>query len=302
MPRFSPVLCTLLLSLCSVALWAQEIRPQGPPPPRLIWGLEQQVRYFAETEVDDDFSGDVASLTGTTTVSLTKFSTRTRASLSLSYGLHHYDWTGPTPLEEAQTLRIGVTGSHRFQGTDWGLFGVAGLSFSGEFEDNAWWDGRSFLVGFGPTYWMSQDLRISLGLMAVDSPERDVRFFPILRVVWQIDDRWALETGRGITVAYQLDDAGAWTASAGLEIEAHALRTRDQRLPGDARQTGPVLEDTAVILQAGLEYRPQDAFFVRGGLGAAVWRKFRLRENETDRLEGEADPTLALTLAAGVRF
>ncbi|MGF1450483.1 MAG: hypothetical protein ACFB21_00235 [Opitutales bacterium] len=295
----------LLFALAAAALGmpsatlASAIRPAPPQPPALIFGLDQSFDYAMQADTDD-FGGDLATYGSETTLSLTKLYTRTRANVALGYGIGVYDFDTTGPLDEYHNVSLRVDGNHRFAQTKWGAFGVAGLRFSGSFEGSALWEGRTGLIGFGPSYSFSRRLTVALGLSALDSPERDVRFFPLVFVDWQISDDWRLEVLQGVELSYALDED--WVAFLKIGVDQQSIRLGTQAVPGTPVSAEPVLEDFAVNLGSGVEYRPIDAVFVRGALGANVYRELTLREQERDRVEDTLGPALTVEISAGVRF
>jgi hypothetical protein len=99
--------------------------------------------------------------------------------------------------------------------------------------------------------------------------EDDPRVLPIIALNWQIDDRWALRTLRGVTVSYDVSGDKTFVADLGLNYQRREYRT------------GPdtSLTDNGWALELGGTYRFSEAFALRGAVGALAGRNFQEWDN-----------------------
>lgn len=268
--------------------------------PKEQWQLSQQLEYMLPAELDGVLNGDVSHWTSQTRLGYRKAFDNTRASFSVGYGYRGFDWDNFAPLEHVQRLDVGLQVAHQFSASDWGGFAMARLEFAGEADDGALWDGRSMMFGFGPTYQFSRDLTFGGGLIALDSPEREVRFFPIIRVDWRINDHWRLETAQGATLTYDFDADGEWVADVSAEYQSDSFRARDLTIGG--RTVKPIVEEDAIRLEAGLRHAFNDVFQVRAYTMVVPWREYTLRSAERDLSETDVNPALGFGLEGSLRF
>lgn len=184
-----------------------------------------------------------------------RWSARTGVSLSFSYSLDDYSFSGDepgsfaamSPWDAVHTysvsipMRMGVTDT-------WTAFVIPSIRSTGEasadFDDTLT---GGAIAGF--SYRFGDSLTIGPGVGVLSQLEESVSVFPFLVIDWKITDRISLETGRGLaatqgpglTLTYRADEY--WSFGVGGRYEK--LRFR---LDKDGDIAGGIGEETSVPL------------------------------------------------------
>ena len=151
---------------------------------------------------------------------------------------------------------------------NWGYFvyGAVGLSSS---THVGFGTGLTGMGGGGAQYVWSKDLSLGIGALVATQMEDDPRVLPIIALNWQINERWALRTLRGVTVSYDVTGDKKFVADLGV-----SMMRREYRIDPDVAMT-----DNGWGLELGGTYRFSEAFALRGAVGALVGRNIQAWDN-----------------------
>jgi hypothetical protein len=153
-------------------------------------------------------------------------------------------------------------------------------------------DSRTFGL-FGAVFWrINEDLSIGPGLAAFSRLEGSTKFFPILAIDWNINDRWNLSTGRGLassqgpglTLNYKLNET--WSLGVAGRYEDLEFRLDDEGVAA-----GGVGRDQSIPLVFMAEMKPDSNMNFSVFAGLEFGGKLKLR-NALDILveESKYDP------------
>jgi hypothetical protein len=146
------------------------------------------------------------------------WSARDSVGMSIGGGKSNYDFNelssfgGGQPWDTIEDFRVSFNGRFGF-GETGSVFIIPTLRFNGE-KGASKSDSRTWGL-FGAVTWrLNENLTIGPGFGVFEKLEDGTRFFPILAIDWDINDRWNLSTGRGLassqgpglTLSYKLNE------------------------------------------------------------------------------------------------
>lgn len=119
---------------------------------------------------------------------------------------------GGDPWDSVEESRVSVTWRFGF-GEKGSFILVPTARFNSE-KDAGSGDSSTYGVYAAAVWQVNPDLAIGPGIGVFSRLENDTRFFPILAIEWDINDRWFLSTGRGLaatqgpglTLGYKLNE------------------------------------------------------------------------------------------------
>lgn len=177
----------------------------------------------------------------------------------LGYEWIEADWEGPLfpdtegPLyEEVETLSGSVMWTG-FRGEQWSYSLLAGLESSrvsdGRWEQADFSDALAYTFGASLNNQVNPSLLVGFGVRYNDGLAGiDDEWFPIIRVFWEIDEEWTLQTRNGVVLTWEplaTEMKDTWTFSA-------LWRSRTWHL-GEAGPLEMGYEDEGIAL--GIAYR-----------------------------------------------
>ena len=163
---------------------------------------------------------------------------RTSIGASIGGGRSIYDFSedstfgGGEPWGTVEDSRLSLTGRFGF-GEKGAVFIIPTLRLNGE-KGASNSDSRTWGL-FGAVAWrLNQDLTIGPGIGVFSRLEDGTKFFPILAIDWNINDRWNLSTGRGLassqgpglTLSYKLNED--WSFGLAGRYEDFEFRLDDE--------------------------------------------------------------------------
>jgi hypothetical protein len=170
---------------------------------------------------------------------------------------------------------------------DWSMMIIGDFALAGEwdadFEDKLVYGGGLLLNNQ-----ISEELTLGFGARVYSQIEDSVQVIPMFNIEWQIDERWLLAVGRGLTLSYAFDEKQDWTIDFNAAYESRRFRLDDDHA---GRLRDGVIEDERVPLTVGLTYEPHRGIQARLFAGAVVWQQI-LADTEAGHEidEIEADP------------
>jgi hypothetical protein len=236
------------------------------------------------------------------------FSRELSTIVSVSYGFDPYDFSddvrigGVAPWTEVHTLRISAP---IFWQMKPGLQMLAVPIFRLQAEaPEEWADSYSGGGILAFSYKFSDDLRIGPGIGVVSEIERRPTIFPVLLVDWQISDRFALTTGRGLGASVGPGIQGVysitkmWNLTLGFRFE----RTRFRLSPQPGQDLGGIGEDESLPVFATLRVGPPYAFLAVI-TGAEFRGRLRIEDQNGGRIaEAEYKPSPFIGFAGQIFF
>ena len=262
------VVFSLALLLLATASFAREgekpadgAPPPGPPAssgPLTFVKLEGGAVHQVATDLEKDGDFGVSRFFVQPGLDVF-FSRELQTSFALGYGLDRYDFDGRKglaalePWEDVDSLRLSALARYSLDEA-WTLFGVPVLSFAAE-RGARLTDGTT--VGFyGGASWKSTDgLTIGPGFGVFTEIEDSAVFFPFLLIDWQISERLAVRTGRGLAATRGPGLVLAWEFADRWAIEAGGRWEQLRfRLDDDGAAPDGVGEEESIPLFAALTY------------------------------------------------
>ncbi len=228
-------------------------------------------------------------------------------SYSLDFQIEHssYDFSAASslapgtsdPLDDALTLNL--TPSFRYViNESWAIRAGAGLLFSGEPDSDVGDSIRGSLFG-GVEHRISDQLTVSLLLVAWTRLEDDASVFPIIAVRWQINDLMRLQT-RGIGAEFISDMGNGWSLGARA-----AWEYREFRLSDDSSAPIPegILRDSGVIVSLELAWKPTKDIVLAIEGGGVFDQQLEFENSSGSTIsDTEADPALFIGFRASIAF
>lgn len=136
-------------------------------------------------------------------------------------------------------------------------------------------------VVLGAGYRRSTDLRVLFGVKLGTRLDRSGLYpLPILRVGWQIDDRWRFDFNNGdFQLEHELSEHWGISASAAFQTDRFRLADRDD---GPAGVGEGSLAHWRVPVTLGVEWRPSARWSVRVSGGAIAWQHLDVNDEDAD--------------------
>lgn len=166
------------------------------------------------------------------------WSRRDSVGLSVGGGKSNYEFNelsefgGGQPWESIEDFRVALNGRFGFGDTG-SIFIIPTLRYNGE-KGASKSDSRTWGLLSAITWRLNENLTIGPGFGVFGKLEDGTRFFPILAIDWNINDRWNLSTGRGLaasrgpglTLSYKLNDD--WSLGLAGRYEDQEFRLDDK--------------------------------------------------------------------------
>ncbi|MFQ5507165.1 MAG: hypothetical protein ACE5F1_20535 [Planctomycetota bacterium] len=262
------------------------------------WSLELGQSFTSEADLDHTsgrFSMGQSRMSAELGLELRL---KERLELGLSHEFRDYDFSANTGLpgggsfDDAHRSRLSL-GYQRVLDDDWAIFGHAslGLQFEGGADS-----GDAVVVGgvFGARYAIRSGLGLGLALFGVSRLEDDPWIFPIPILDWRVTRDLKVTTSRGITVEYELTDAGDLVLETELLFDFFRFRLRD-----DSPVRAGVVEHQRLPWTLRLGYEPSPSVEVGVFLGLVLWQEIEI-DDASGRKLGECSAGPAATLGFSV--
>ena len=291
---------------------AQPDTPVEPPPRRgPPLGLNFRVRGGATYQFPTKLKGGGRFDTSRTVLDVGArygFTEDFSTIVSVSYGYDPYDFSddvtigGVAPWQELHALRISAPifwrASDRMQ-----LLAVP--IFRMQAEAPAEWGDSISGGGIAAFSWkFGDDLRVGPGIGVLSELERRPTIFPVILLDWQVNDRFAFTTGRGLGASAGPGLQGVYTIRKFLDLTLgfRFERTRFRLAPQPGQDSGGIGEDESFPVFATLRWGPPFAF-VAVVTGAEFRGRLRVEEPDgTPIAEAEYKPSAFIGIAGQIFF
>lgn len=219
------------------------------------------------------------------------------------FGFEYSDWqwSGPNYLNDTYELTLQTIFGQNFVDSNWGMFGVLGVSLGAEYDGGNLARGGSYRAGLSMTYSFNRKDSISFGVMAIGEEERDMYALPLLIVNWHITDDLILRTFNGFTLSYDVSGDDSTVIDLTGEYESDLFRLDTQTVAPGVTRT-PTVEKQSAVIAAGVTQRFENGLYIRGYIEGIVYRKFEFRENHSTFRTIKTDPAIGLGIQGGWNF
>lgn len=236
------------------------------------------------------------------------FSRRNSIGISVGGGQTNYDFNdktdfgGGAPWNKIDDTRVTLNGRFGF-GETGSIFIIPTLRFNGE-KDASSSDSRTWGVFAAATWKVKENLTIGPGIGIFSRLENGTKFFPVLAIDWDINDRWNLSTGRGLAssqgpglnLSYKLNED--WTLGVAGRYENSEFRLDDE---GSA--AGGIGRDQAMPLVFTANLTPTKKLSVSMFMGLEFAGKLKIKDSDGELLEeSKYDPALLAGVSFNFRF
>jgi hypothetical protein len=282
-----------------------EAQAQTQTQPRFLYELSLNIH--AETIPHIDGGGDATSTLTRAEFAVTWLaSQRTRAIFEVRNEFAYYDFDGAFRLDPVDGAPFGSFSRQNFDLTvahaidqRWSVLGLAGAGFARERTADVG-DSVVWRVGVGTSYAVSQNISLGVSFLVQSELEGNVEILPLpqINATFEFDEQWSLKlaTIGGATLAYQANDELAFTLKLGYQ-------ERQYRLDEDGFAPEGVFQDKSIDLTAGVNWQPIPGLEVNAGVGSQLWRRFKIKDSEGNRLSRpETDPTIMLYAGLSYSF
>lgn len=258
MIRPSTILIIIALNglLASIPAMAQPTQ-QGP----WVFTLDAAGAHQSEADLKDTSGGFSVDQWFVSAGVDYGWSRRDSVGVSVGGGKSNYEFNesnafgGGQPWGDIEDFRVSLNGRFGF-GETGSVFVIPTLRFNGE-KGASKSDSRTWGLLGAITWRLDENLTIGPGFGVFAKLEDGTRFFPILAIDWNINDRWNLSTGRGLaasrgpglTLSYKLNDN--W--SLGL---AGRYEDKEFRLDGEGVAPGGTGRDQSIPLVLDASLKP----------------------------------------------
>lgn len=242
----------------------------GPPPPRRgpPLGLNFVVRGGATYQFPTKLDGGGSFNTSRSVLDVGArygFTHELSATLSASYGYDPYDFSsdvtigGVAPWTELHTMRISLPVI--WDATpQWRALVVPLFRMQAD-TPAAWGDSMSGGAMAAFSYAFSKNLRLGPGVGVVSEISQRPTIFPMLLIDWQVSDRFALTTGRGLGASLGPGIQGVYSVRKHVDLTLGFRFERTRfRLSEASGLPGGVGEDQSFPVFATFRVGPQWAF------------------------------------------
>lgn len=233
---------------------------------------------------------------------------RTSIGISVGGGQSNYDFNdesefaGGVPWNKIDDTRVTMTGRFGF-GETGSVFIIPTLRFSGE-KDASSSDSSTWGVFAAAMWRVKENLTIGPGIGIFSRLENGTKFFPVLAIDWDINDRWNLSTGRGLassqgpglTLSYKLNED--W--SLGL---AGRYENVEFRLDNEGPAAGGVGRDQSMPMVFTANLTPNKKLSLSVFTGLEFAGKLKLKDSMGVVVEeSDYDPALLFGATFEYRF
>ncbi|MBM9512155.1 DUF6268 family outer membrane beta-barrel protein [Desulfogranum marinum] len=243
--------------------------------------------YQFDTDLDEDGSYNTTRFTIQTGAGYS-WDTQSNVSFSIGYSYDGYDFSGDAglgslnPWEDIHTISLGVP-MRKAIDNNWTAFMIPSIRSTGEsgakFDDTLT---GGVLGGF--SYRFNDKLTLGPGIGVISQLEDSATVIPILIIDWKINDKWSLNTGRGLgatlgpglTLNFQPNST--WRFGVGGRYEK--LRFR---LDKNGRTAGGVGEDSSfpVFVNGTYSIDPKANLSIVGGVELGGELKVEDKDGQT---------------------
>lgn len=305
MIRRSTTLITIALSglLGSVQALAQP-QQQGP----WVFTLNAAGAHQSETDLKDASGGFAIDQWFVSAGIDYGWSRRDSVGISVGGGKSNYEFNerstfgGGQPWGDIEDFRVSLNGRFGF-GETGSIFIIPTLRFNGE-KGASNSDSRSWGLLSAITWRLNEELTIGPGFGVFGKLEDGTRFFPILAIDWNINDRWNLSTGRGLaasggpglTLSYKLNDD--WSLGLAGRYEDQEFRLDDKGVA-----PGGVGRDQSVPLVFNASLTPNSKLNFNVFAGVEFAGKLKIKDADDVVVEeSKYDPAPIFGATAQIRF
>ncbi len=273
--------------------------------PRFLYELS--LNTHAETIPHIDGGGDATSTLTRAEFAVTWLaSQRTRAILEVSNEFAYYDFDEAYRLDPVDGSPFGSFSRQNFDLTvahaisqRWRVLGLAGAGFARERTADVG-DSVVWRVGVGTSYYVTRNVSLGVSFLVQSELEGHVEILPLPQIdaTFEFDEQWSLKlaTIGGATLAYQAFEELAFTLKLGYQ-------ERQYRLDDEGFAPEGVFQDKSIDLTAGVNWQPIPGLEVNAGLGSQLWRRFKIKDADGNRLSRpETDPTFMLFAGLSYSF
>ena len=284
---------------------AAQASAEAPTQPRFIYKVGQSIEAMTIPHLDG--GGDATtSFTRTDFQLVWLASQRTRAVLDVSNELAFYDFDSAFKLDPIEgdpfgsfnRQNIDVAVSHNIT-KRWVILGIGGVGLSRERNADLG-DAVVWRAGIGATYYVTKQISLGATVLANSQLEGEFEVLPLPQIdaTFDFNERWSLKitTIGGAMLRYQASDDLAFELKSGYQ-------ERQYRLDDTGFAPEGTFQDKSIDLKLGVNWEPAPGLSVTAGLGSQLWRRFKIKDEDGNRLSRvETDPTLMLYAGVSYRF
>ena len=236
------------------------------------------------------------------------WSRRDSIGISVGGGQSNYDFNedtgfgGGDPWNKIDDTRVSLNGRFGF-GETGSVYIIPTLRFNGE-KDASSSDSRTWGLFAAMTWRVKENLTIGPGIGIFSRLENGTKFFPVLAIDWDINDRWNLSTGRGLassqgaglTLSYKLNDD--WSFGVAGRYESIEFRLDD-----DGPAPGGVGRDKSIPLVFTANLTPNKKLNFSVFMGLEFAGNLRIKDSMDNTVdESDYDPAFLFGGTVEVRF
>jgi len=232
---------------------------------------------------------------------------RTSIGISVGGGQSNYDFNDETdfggglPWDKINDTRVTLNGRFGF-GETGSVFIIPTLRFNG--EKGASGSDSTWGLFAAMTWRVRENLTIGPGIGIFSRLESGTKFFPVLAIDWNINDRWNLSTGRGmassqgpgLTLSYKLNEDWAFGVAGRYE-------NKEFRLDDEGPAAGGIGRDQSMPLVFTSVLTPNKNLNLSVFAGLEFGGKLKLRDSMDNPVaESDYDPALLFGATFEFRF
>lgn len=271
------------------------------PGQKLGFTIKQNYEHNFAADLKGGYAGELSVNSYTTGIDYNTNWERGFWRTGFGFEYTDWQWSGPNYVNDTYELTLQTIFGQTFVDSNWGMFGLLGVSLGAEYDGGNLARGGSYRAGIGVTYSFNRQDSISFGAMAIGEEEHDMYGLPILIINWHITDELILRTFNGFTLSYDLTENDQTTIDLTGEYESDLFRMDTEVLaPGISRT--PTVEKESGVIALGLTQRFENGLYVRGYVEGTIYRKFEFRDNHSTYRTIKTDPSLGLGLQGGWNF
>jgi len=236
------------------------------------------------------------------------FNQRTSIGISVGGGQSNYDFNdesefgGGAPWNKIDETRVTLSARFGF-GETGSIFIIPTLRFNGE-TDASSSDSSTWGVFAAAAWKVRENLTIGPGIGIFSRLEDNTKFFPVLAIDWDINDRWNLSTGRGmassqgpgLNLSYKLNED--WKLGVAGRYENLEFRLDDEGVAA-----GGVGRDQSLPLVFTANLAPLKNLNLSMFAGLAFSGKLKIKDATGTLVEeSKYDPALMVGATFELRF
>lgn len=249
---------------------APDPHAEGPEPPRRgpPLGLNFRVRGGATYQFPTKLKDGGSFTTSRSVLDIGArygFTHELSTIVSVSYGFDPYDFSsdaqigGVQPWTELHTLRISAPIFWE-PAPSWRVLMVPLFRMQAD-TPQAWSDSMTGGAMAAFSYKFTKDLSVGPGVGVISEIEQRPTIFPVLLIDWQIDDRFAITTGRGLGASTGPGLMGIYTVHEHIDLTLGFRFERTRfRLSQESGVPGGIGEDESFPVFVTLRFGPRWAF------------------------------------------